>query len=122
MATAKSMTTRGARGGMYNAWDNVAAAATDSVLVAANFGTGARIRVVGVFVNAADAGVCTFTFNSKGGGAGTAISPTFKIPLNGGFVLPMEEGWFETNPGEALTITTAAASAIGVIVIWELAG
>jgi hypothetical protein len=102
------MTTRGARGGMYNAWDNVAAAATDSVLVAANFGTGARIRVVGVFVNA--------------GGAGTAISPTFKIPLNGGFVLPMEEGWFETNPGEALTITTAAASAIGVIVIWELAG
>lgn len=120
MATARSMTARGARGGMYNAWDNVAAAATDSVLVAAVNGT--RIRVLGVLVNGVDVGVCTFTFNSKGAGAGTAISPTFEVPLNGGFVLPMEEGWFETNPGEALTVTTAAASAIGIIVTYELVG
>lgn len=117
MATARSMTARGSRGGLYNAWDNVAAAATDSVLVAASGGS--RIRVCSVFANAVDAGVVTFTFNSKGAGAGTAISPTFEVPLNGGFVLPDSEGWFETNAGEALTVTTAAASAVGLIVTYE---
>lgn len=120
MATARSMTVRGSRGGLYNAWDNVAAAATDSVLVAASFGAAARIRVVYAFVNAVDVGVCTFTFNSKGAGAGTAISPTFEVPLNGNLLLPDTEGWFETNPGEALTVTTAAASAVGIIVVFEV--
>jgi len=108
-------------GGVYNAWDNVAASATDSVLVD-NLSTTRKIRVLRAFVNGVDAGVVTFTFNSKGAGAGTAITPTFESPLNGGFVLPSEEGgWFETLVGEDLTITTAAASAVGVIVVWEFA-
>lgn len=117
MATARAMSSRA---GKYNAWDNVAAAATDSVLVAAA-GTN-KIRVLAVFVNGVDVGVCTFTFNSKGAGAGTAISPTFEVPLNGGFVLPLSDGWFETNSGEALTVTTAAASAVGIIVVYEYEG
>jgi hypothetical protein len=108
-------------GGVYNAWDNVAAAATDSLLVD-NLSVTRKIRVLRCFVNGVDAGVVTFTFNSKGAGAGTAITPTFESPLNGGFVLPSEEGgWFETLVGEDLTITTAAASAVGVIVVWEFA-
>lgn len=119
MATARSLTAMASHGGEYNAWDNVAAAATDSVLVTNN-STTRKIRVLRAFANAVDAGVVTFTFNSKGSGAGTAISPTFKAPLNGGFVLPSEEGgWFETNVGESLTVTTAAASAVGLIVVWE---
>lgn len=117
MATARSMSSRA---GKYTAWDNVAAAATDSVLVAASSTN--KIRVLALFVNGVDAGVCTFTFNSKGAGAGTAISPTFEVPLNGGFVLPMSDGWFETNVGEGLTITTAAASAVGVVVVYEYEG
>jgi hypothetical protein len=116
------MVAMGPHGGVYNAWDNVAAAATDSVLVT-NPSTTRKIRVLRVFLNATDAGVSTFTFNSKGGGAGTAISPTFETPLNGGFVLGGGDdgGWFETNVGESLTITTAAASTVSIIVVWEFA-
>lgn len=108
-------------GGVQNAWANVAAAQTDSALVAAV--PNRKIRVLGVLVNAKDAGAVTFTFNSKPAGAGNAISPTFIAPLNGGFVLPQGgDGWFETVAGEGLTITTAAASALAVLVVYELAG
>lgn len=110
----------GVRGGVANAWANVAAGVTDSVLVAAV--PGRKIRVLAVLVNAVDAGAITYTFNSKGGGAGTAITPTFEAPLNGGFAAAEGQGWFETLSGEALTITTAAASALGVIVVYTLAG
>lgn len=117
---AQSLTTRGrpSSGAVYNAWLNVAAAQTDASLVAAV--ANRKIRVLGVFVNAKDAGAVTITFNSKPAGAGTAISPTFILPVNGGFVLPQGEGWFESNVGEGLTITTAAASAVAVVVLWEL--
>lgn len=120
MAASMSSRVLGEGYGLKNAWDNVAAAQTDSVLVAAV--PGKKIRVRGVLANAKDAGAVTFTFNSKPGGAGTAISPTFIVPLNGGFALPVGEGWFETNAGEGLTITTAAASALAVIVVYSVEG
>lgn len=114
---ASSLRTPGAVGGIYNSWLNVAAAQTDAAMVAAV--PGRRVLVRAVFANAADAGVVTFTFNTKPAGAGVAISPTFKIPLNGGFVLPESSGWFATEPGEGLAVTTAGASATGLIVVYS---
>lgn len=114
-----SLTTKGTalrRSG--NAYDNVAAGTTDSVLVAAV--PGKAIRVTRLMANGRDAGTSTFNFNSKGAGAGTAISPTFGVPKDGGFVLPDSDGWFETNVGEALTVTTGGASATAFLLNYEL--
>lgn len=119
MATANSLTTRGTSARRSsNAFDNVAAGVTDSVLVAAV--PGKSIRVTRLFANGRDAGTSTFTFNSKGGGAGTPISPTFGVPKDGGFVLADSDGWFETLPGEALTVTTGGASATAFLLNYEL--
>lgn len=113
MATATSLKWKGGQ----NAYDSVAASATDSVLVAAS-GT-AKIVVTSVVINQGDTTASTVTFNTKGAGAGTAISPALKAAANGGFVLPFNEnGWFATNGGEALTVTTGAGSTSAVIVTY----
>ena len=93
---------------------NVAASSTDSVLVAA--AAGRTVRVVRLVL--IGGGTATnVTFNSKGAGAGTAISPVFAFGANGGVVLPKDnDGWFDTNVGEALTVTTGAGSATGIMV------
>lgn len=112
---------------MTSAIANVAASQTDAVILAA-IHAGVRIRVLGVFCLAG--GVATnLTFNSKGSGAGTAISCLLANGANGGAVMPLtppanpeyqtNAGWFETLPGEALTVTTGAGSSTGIIVIWE---
>jgi hypothetical protein len=55
------------------------------------------------------------TFNSKGSGAGVACSMLFANAANGGAVLPHNPlGWFETEIGEALTLTTGAGATTGV--------
>lgn len=114
MATARSLIGRGGR----NAWDNIAASATDSVLVAAV--TGVKIRVLAVLLNHGDTTASSVTFNSKGSGAGTAISPLLKGPANGGFVVPYsKQGWWETNAGEGLTASTGAGSTTGITVLYE---
>lgn len=95
---------------------NVAASQTDSSLVAAV--AGKKIRVLSA-VAVAGGTATNLTFNSKGGGAGVAISCLFANGANGGFVLPMSadgSGWFETNTGEALTVTTGAGSTTGILV------
>jgi hypothetical protein len=105
--------------GVINAYDAVAASATDSVLVSAK--TGKRIRVLSVVINQGDTTPSTVTFNSKSGGAGTAISPPLKAAANGGFVLPYNErGWFSTVNGEGLSVTTGAGSTTGVLVTFDL--
>jgi hypothetical protein len=115
MATASSSSGRGAQ----NAYDSIAASATDSVLVAAI--PGKRIRVLSAVINQGDTTPSTVTFNSKGSGAGTAVFPALKASANGGFVLPENsDGWFTTNAGEALTVTTGAGSTTAVIVTYEL--
>lgn len=115
MATASSL---GWSGGQ-NAYDAIAASATDSVLIAA--ATGSKIVILAVVINQGDTTPSTVTFNSKGSGAGTAISPPLKAAANGGFVLPRNEGgWFATNNGEGLTVTTGAGSTTGVIVTYKL--
>jgi hypothetical protein len=97
---------------------NPAANGTDTAFIAA--AAGKRIRVLQV-VAVAGGTATDLTFNSKGSGAGTAISPKFANGANGGAVLPYNRaGWFETNQGEALTVTTGAGSATGVLVGYEL--
>lgn len=98
---------------------NVAASQTDSALVAAV--SGKRIRVVSLV--ALSGGTATnVTFNSKPSGAGSAISCLYANAANGGFVLPeaSEFGWFETNPGEGLSVTTGAGSTTGFQIVYVL--
>lgn len=114
MATAQSLIGRGGR----NAWDSIAQSQTDSVLVAAV--AGSKLRVTAVLLNHGDTTASSVTFNSKGAGAGTAISPALKGPANGGFVVPWtKDGWFETLVGEGLTASTGGGSTTGVIVKYE---
>lgn len=92
---------------------NVAAAQTDSVLVAGE--PGKTIRVL-AFHFVCGATATTATFNSKGAGAGTAISCLYANAANSGISPPTNElGWFETAEGESLTLTTGAGSTTGVM-------
>lgn len=72
------------------------------------------IVVVGGFL--VSGGTATnVTFNSKGSGAGNAITCLIANGANGGAVFPYnEQGWFRTVAGESLTITTGSGSATGV--------
>lgn len=95
---------------------NVAASSTDSVLVAGV--TNKKVYVLSaVFVVGATA--TTAVFNSKPAGAGTAISPSFANGVNGGAVLPFNPaGWFVSNTGEGLSVTTGAGSTTGVAIAY----
>lgn len=96
---------------------NVAASQTDSVIVAAV--TGRKIRVIAGWT-IAGATATTVVFNTKPGGAGTAITPVIAQGVNSGLVLPNNhDGWFETNKGEGLTVTTGAGSSTGLIVLYN---
>lgn len=114
MATASSLKGKG----VLNAFDSVALSATDSVLVAAV--AGRKIRVLGLILNHGDTTASTVTFNSKGAGAGTAISPALKYAANGGTSLYNADGLFETNVGEGLTVTTGAGSTTGIVVTYTI--
>lgn len=99
-----------------HAFANVAASQTDSSIVAAV--AGKVIRVLAV-VAVAGGTATNLTFNTKPSGAGTAISPLFANGINGGEVLPFNpSGWFQTNSGEGLTVTTGAGSTTGILVTY----
>lgn len=89
------------------AFANIAAGQTAASLVAAV--TGKKIRVISLVM--VTGGTATnSTFNS----ASAAISMLFANGVNGGAALPLNEhGYFETSPGEALTVTTGAGSTTG---------
>lgn len=115
MATANSVAGKGRR----NAFDAIAASATDSALVAAF--TGKRIRVISFLINHGDTTPSAVTFNSKSGGAGTAIYPPLKYPANGGTTsAENNSGWFQTLPGEGLSVTTGAGSTTSISVTYEV--
>lgn len=104
-----------------NTFANIVASTTDGALVSSI--SGRIIRVLGVACNTG-ATATNVTFNSKGSGTGTAISALFATPANGGFVLPIVEfqtqnPWFQTNSGEALTVTTGAGSTVGIQVVYD---
>lgn len=115
MATARSL----AGGGVLNAYDSVAASTTDSALVAAV--ANKRIRVLTYMLNQGDTTPSAVTFNTKPAGSGTAIWPAIKYAANGGTNPPYNpRGWFSTNIGEGLTVTTGAGSTTGVAVVYDL--
>lgn len=98
-----------------NAWLNVAADATATSLVAAGTAT-QKIRVHSVVINHGDTTASSVQFNS----ASAACYALLKGPANGGFVLAdNDEGWFETNRGEALTVTTGTGSTTGIAVTYS---
>ena len=92
---------------------NIAAAATDSEMVAAI--TDQVIYVLQVAM--VSGGTATnVTFNS----ASTAISCLFANAANGGAVLPFsEKALFKTTAGEALTVTTGDGSTTGILILFE---
>lgn len=116
MATASSLS----GSGRVNAFDSIAASQTDSSLVAAR--AGRRIRVHSVVINQGDTTPSAVTFNTKPAGAGSAIFPALKAAANGSFVLPNNDaGWFQTNKGEGLSVTTGAGSTTSIVVTYSTA-
>lgn len=104
--------------GILNAYDTVAASTTDSELVTAV--TGRKIRVRSVVINQGDTTPSSVQFNSDDGDTSTAISPAFKAAANGGFVMnDNPQGWFETESGEALTVTTGSGSNTAILVTYD---
>ena len=88
-------------------------ATTDLVTAVAN----AAIRVVsGVAISGATAP--TVTFKSHDGSTGTAISPAFTLPVNGGFVLPVNlHGWVQTlDINTTLQVAVSSSADVAVIV------
>lgn len=111
---------------MQSTFQNVAQSQTDTALVAAV--AGKRIRVAG-FVLSGGASATSVTFNSKPVGAGSAISEAFTAPANSDFSPPIANldtlgpvgttlgGWFTTNLGEGLSVTTGAGATVGIQVL-----
>lgn len=107
-----------------NVWKTVAGGQTDDAL-----GSGggsqpvakANHKIIVIAIFALCAGTATtLTLNSKGSGAGAAISPALPNGANGGFVLPpVSDGWFETLENEALTVTTGAGGNTALTIIWD---
>jgi hypothetical protein len=95
------------------AFANVAASSTDTSLVSAV--AGKKIRVLNATVSCG-ATASSVTFNSKPAGAGSAISATF----NNSVALSDGDGYFETNVGEGLSVTTGAGSTTGIQVAYTL--
>lgn len=99
---------------------SVATASTDAVLVSAPAAP-LRIRVLGVALTQGTAAGAV-TFNSKGAGAGTAVSAAFLPAISTTFVLPAgDTPWFVCKPGEGLTVTTGTTTtAVPVHVAYDL--
>jgi hypothetical protein len=97
---------------------NVAASQTDSSLVTAS--AGYRVLVLSYQLMAG--GTATdVTFNSKGSGAGTAISMLHACGSNSGIASGFASyGFFKSNKSEALTVTTGAGSTVGIQVQYAL--
>lgn len=95
----------------------IAAGQTDAVIAAAN--PGRKIRVMSVWVLPTVTPPASVTFNSKGSGAGTAISPV--LPLVASTPLTLvggsDTGLFETNRGEALTVTNPAGTTLAALMV-----
>lgn len=103
---------------------NPVGATTDASVVAAV--AGKKVRVVGLILSpAATTPPASVVFNTKPGGAGSAISATFGlvagVAVQSGGSGEQRAGLFETNGGEGLSVTTGAgAGACGIHVIYEL--
>jgi hypothetical protein len=103
------------------AFANVAAAATDTSIIAAN--ANAKIRVLGMLITPASATPpASVTLNSKPAGAGTAITAAIGlaagVPIDAGAASGM--GYCQTARGEGLTATTGAGTnGVGITVAYS---
>ena len=94
-------------------------ATTDGVVVAAVATKKIRVLQLAYSCTVADT---TVVFNSKGAGAGTAISNIFYNKLETfGSLAPSDNGWFETTAGEGLSVTATTGTAAGVVTYVEIA-
>lgn len=99
--------------GNRNAFDDVGASATDSALIAAVAGTKLRVHALIISCGGTPS---TVVFNTKPGGSGVAISPIFNNSIS---IPDNQKGWFETNVGEGLSVSTGSGSTSGVLVIYS---
>lgn len=107
-----------AQEGYGRAFANIAASTTDGVVKAAV--TGSSLRVVAVVLSPATVATpSSVIFNTKPGGAGTAISATL-VPTTVGSLPFNPAGWFETVKSEGLTVTTGVGSTTGIQVIYSV--
>lgn len=89
------------------AFANIASGTTDGALVAAV--ASKRIKVL--YYAAGAAGTATdFTFTTKPGGAGTAISPTLRAAAGAWQFAFCPVGCFQTASGEGLSVTTSVSA------------
>lgn len=99
------------------AFANIAASTTDGAVVAAV--ASKRIRVVSIAVFNQGGTGTTHTFNTKPGGAGSAISAARFTSGGGNYVMPFHPGgWFQTAVGEGLALTTGSGSTLGIDVTY----
>ncbi len=103
--------------GLQRAFTNLSASSTDTQLVAG--ATGKVTRVLGVWLLAQGTSTAV-TFNSFLVATSTPITPVITCAnTGGGIVMPFAgEGWFETETGADLTITSGAGSTVGVVVLY----
>lgn len=91
---------------------NVTSGSTDAALISAV--ANHSLVIISFRVMAGNVATSA-TFNTKPGGAGSAISETFQCGINGGQMGPFQPvGHFKTNSGEGLTLTTGSGSTVGV--------
>ena len=91
------------------------ASSGDNTIVAAV--PGAKIRVLAVFLMAADA----VTVRFESGAGGTALTGQMNVAANGGFVLPYNPaGWCETGVGALLNIELGGAVSVDGCLVYKL--
>lgn len=97
---------------------SVAASTTDGELWPAESGRSVRLLSAFALATAATA----LTFNTKGTGAGVALTPAFASADGHPTVAwqPSDYGWLQTNPGEGLTVTTGSGQATKIIATFVL--
>jgi hypothetical protein len=105
MATATSLT----GGGSRNAFDTIAASSSESELVAAETGRRIRVHALGVSCGGTPS---TVQFLSDDTGIGPVFQNSISLPW-------IEDGWFQTDAGEPLNVSTGAGSDTGVIVVYS---
>jgi hypothetical protein len=93
---------------------SVNVATTDGVSNLPVAAAGLRIFVLDAEIFAGATPAASVTFNSKGAGAGTAISPVIPQSANGITRIGSQFGLYVTNVGEGLTLTTGAGTTAAV--------
>ena len=90
----------------------VAAGQTDSVLLEPT--STRRVRVVALHAQAVGL-ASNFTLNSKGSGAGVALSAALGVASGEPVLWPFDpNGWLDTLLGESLTVTTGAGGSVAL--------